>query len=88
MNHYYKAVRPDGTDFRTGTVDYASLSLTGGKLPRLPGGECCTDGVYHAADVPPTCRPKPSSVAAGRAGSLSSRVSPSRRKATSSASER
>lgn len=52
MNLYYKAVRPDGTDFYSGTVDYASLSLTGDRLPRLPGGDCCGPGVYHASDVP------------------------------------
>lgn len=26
---YYKATRPDGTDFRTGTIDYAAALRTG-----------------------------------------------------------
>jgi len=26
---FYKAIRMDGTDFRTGTVDYAALSVMG-----------------------------------------------------------
>lgn len=46
---YYKATRPDGTDFYTGTVDYAALSGTGEYLPELPGGTCCGPGVYHAS---------------------------------------
>lgn len=29
MARYYKAVRPDGTDFRTGRVDYAAALATG-----------------------------------------------------------
>ena len=49
MSTYYKAVRADGTDFRTGAVDYASLSGTDQFLPELPGGKCCGPGVYHAS---------------------------------------
>lgn len=49
MDTFYKAVRVDGTDFRTGTVDYASICGTGEWLPELPGGECCTWSVYHAS---------------------------------------
>lgn len=49
MTTYFKAVRPDGTDFYTGTVDYASLCGTGRTLPLLPGGPCCGSGVYHAS---------------------------------------
>ena len=29
MSTYYKATRPDGTDFRTGTIDYGAALLTG-----------------------------------------------------------
>ena len=29
MTAYYKATRPDGTDFRTGTVDYGAALLSG-----------------------------------------------------------
>lgn len=58
---YYKAVRPDGTDFYTGTVDYAGICGTDQTLPVLPtvpgdgwdedcgGPVCCTDEVYHAS---------------------------------------
>lgn len=49
MEMFYKAVRPDGTDFHSGTVDYASICGTGEWLPRLPGGPCCTSLVYHAS---------------------------------------
>lgn len=50
---YYKATRPDRTDFWTGTVLYAvgetvSVSLAQRKLP----AECCTGAVLHAATVP------------------------------------
>src|SRR4051812_23669043 len=52
---YYKAVRPDGTDFRTGTIDYAAAlggKVTAPSAPRKGGYECCTDGVLHASVVP------------------------------------
>ncbi|KPI09886.1 hypothetical protein OV450_3377 [Actinobacteria bacterium OV450] len=52
---YFKATRLDGTDFRTGTVDYVSLVGTGRRLALKPARErfeCCSDGVYHAADSP------------------------------------
>jgi hypothetical protein len=29
VTRYYKATRPDGTDFRTGTVDYAAALASG-----------------------------------------------------------
>jgi hypothetical protein len=29
MTTYYKATRPDGTDFRTGTIDYAAALASG-----------------------------------------------------------
>jgi hypothetical protein len=38
---FYKAVRPDGTDFRTGTVDYLT-----GDVVTCPGGR---QGEYHAS---------------------------------------
>ena len=49
MTIFYKAVRPNGRDFRTNTVDYASLCGTDESLPMLRGGNCCTSGVYHAS---------------------------------------
>ncbi len=51
MTIYYKATRPDGTDFYNGTVDYAAICGTGESLPELPGGDVCTNRVYHASDV-------------------------------------
>lgn len=53
MSTYFKAVRPDGTDFRTGTIDYAAA--LGGEpvtLPEVPEPECCTSNVLHASTVP------------------------------------
>ena len=35
---YYKATRPDGTDFRTGTIDYAA-ALAAGEVVLHPSGE-------------------------------------------------
>ncbi|MGH7240512.1 MAG: hypothetical protein ACREHG_10695, partial [Candidatus Saccharimonadales bacterium] len=51
---YYKATRPDGTDFYTGTVDYAGAvgRSVRARSPRGASYECCTDGVLHASDVP------------------------------------
>src|SRR5690606_2316851 len=51
MGKYFKAVRPNGRDFYTDSVDYAALCGTGERLPELPGGECCGPGVYHASTV-------------------------------------
>lgn len=53
MSTYFKAVRPDGTDFYTGTIDYAAA--LGGEpitLPEVPDPECCTSTVLHASTVP------------------------------------
>ena len=53
MRTYFKAVRPDGTDFRTGTIDYAAA--LGGEpitLPEVAEPECCTKDVLHASTVP------------------------------------
>lgn len=56
MKTYYKATRPDGTDFYSGTVDYAGHLETGKPLPRKSKEygyfECCSQTVYHAADTP------------------------------------
>jgi hypothetical protein len=52
---YYKATRPDGLDFYSGTVDYAGA--VGGRV-RNPSREtrasyqCCSGDVLHASDVP------------------------------------
>lgn len=53
MSTYFKAVRPDGMDFRTGTIDYAA-ALGGDPvtLPVVPGPRCCTSDVLHASTVP------------------------------------
>lgn len=55
MKTYYKATRPDGTDFYTGTVNYAGALASGKPLKRLPKveqPECCSSDVYHASDAP------------------------------------
>lgn len=53
MNTYFKAVRPDGTDFHTGTIDYAAaLGSDPITLPVVPDPECCTSDVLHASTVP------------------------------------
>lgn len=52
MGTFYKAVRPDGTDFFSGTVDYAGICGTDQTLPVLPpciDPECCSADVYHAS---------------------------------------
>jgi len=48
---FFKATRPDGTDFRTGRVEY----VVGKRVRPLPhDGErvICRPGLLHAADVP------------------------------------
>lgn len=55
MSVYFKATRPDGTDFFSGTIDYAAAIGGWVKAPGKanPGGyECCAPGVLHASDVP------------------------------------
>ena len=56
MSVYYKATRPDGTDFFSGTVDYADALATGRRLRvRTPAQDryaVCTSDVLHASDVP------------------------------------
>ena len=53
---YYKATRPDGTDFYTGTVDYAAALETGKRVKVNTSTRieytCCTGDVLHASDVP------------------------------------
>ena len=56
MTVFYKATRPDGTDFYTGLVDYAAALASGEPLPELPGGgEFPGEGWYHLATVPTEC---------------------------------
>lgn len=52
MNTYYKATRLDGTDFQTGTIDYAA-ALGGNPitLPTVDDPQCCTSTVLHASTV-------------------------------------
>ena len=53
---YYKATKPDGTDFYTGTVDYASALASGEPLPELSGDVGFPGpGWYHLATVPTEC---------------------------------
>lgn len=55
---FYKATRPDGFDFFTGTVDYAGICGTGERLPEksppLSGLDpsTATNQVYHASEEP------------------------------------
>ena len=56
MTVYYKATRPDGADFYTGTVNYAAALASGEPLPELSGdGEFPGPGWYHLATVPTEC---------------------------------
>ena len=56
MTVFYKATRPDGTDFYTGTVDYAAALASGEPLPELPGDVAFPGpGWYHLATVPTEC---------------------------------
>ncbi len=53
---FWKATRPDGTDFYTGTVDYAAALESGEPLPELSGcGEFPGGTWYHLATVPTKC---------------------------------
>ena len=53
---FYKATRPDGTDFYTGTVNYAAALASGEPTPALSGeGEFPGRGWYHLATVPTEC---------------------------------
>lgn len=52
MPIFYKATRPNGRDFYTGTVDYAGHLESGEWLPVIPSEfprECCSNTVYHAS---------------------------------------
>ena len=53
---WWKATRPDGTDFYTGTVDYAGALASGDPTPALSGsGPFPGPGWYHLATVPTEC---------------------------------
>lgn len=56
MSSYYKATRPDGTDFYTGTVDYGA-ALASGDTIRLDSDETESPGPgwLHLATVPTAC---------------------------------
>ena len=56
MSSYYKATRPDGTDFYTGTVDYGA-ALASGDTIRLDSDETEFPGPgwLHLATVPTEC---------------------------------
>ena len=56
MTIYFKATRPDGTDFYTGRVDYAAALASGEPLPELSGDvKFPGPGWYHLAAVPTEC---------------------------------
>lgn len=58
MTTYYKAVRPDGTDFRTGTIDYAAALASGGTVKHPHPGDPLTggaEGYLSAATVATDC---------------------------------
>ena len=54
--NYYKATRPDGTDFYSGTIDYAAALASGVPVvapgPERSAYEVCTSSVLHASEVP------------------------------------
>ena len=52
---FWKATRPDGTDFYTGSIDYAAALESGEPLPELSGGEFPGEGWYHVGVHPPSC---------------------------------
>jgi hypothetical protein len=53
---YWKATRLNGTDFHTGTVDYAGALASGEPLPELSGAVAFPGpGWYHLATVPTEC---------------------------------
>jgi len=56
MSSYYKATRPDGTDYYTGTVDYGA-ALASGDTIRLDSDETEFPGPgwLHLATVPTEC---------------------------------
>ena len=51
---FWKATRPDGTDFFSGTIDYAAALETGEPVtvPEVDDPRCCTGTVLHASTVP------------------------------------
>jgi len=56
MTVFYKATRPDGRDFFSGTVDYAAALASGEPLPELSGDVTFPGpGWYHLATVPTEC---------------------------------
>ena len=56
MTTYYKATRPDGTDFHTGTVDYAA-ALASGETITHPVGDITrgAESYLSVATVPTDC---------------------------------
>jgi len=55
QTRFFKATRPDGTDFYTGEVDYAAALASGQPLPELPGGEFPGTGWYHVGVQSTSC---------------------------------
>ena len=56
MTIFFKATRTGGTDFFSGSVDYAAALASGEPLPELSGdGEFPGGGWYHLATVPTEC---------------------------------
>ena len=55
QTRFWKATRPDGMDFYTGSIDYAAALHSGQPLPELPGGEFPGEGWYHVGVHPTSC---------------------------------
>jgi len=55
QTRFFKATRPDGTDFYTATVDYAAALESGEPLPELSGGEFPGTGWYHVGVQSTSC---------------------------------
>jgi hypothetical protein len=49
MTTYYKAARPNGADFATGTIDYAAALVSGKQIhhPNYPARESRDDATYY-----------------------------------------
>ena len=55
MTTYFKATRPDGRDFYTGTVDYAGALASGETLVHPSPHKRGASGYWSVATVPTDC---------------------------------
>jgi hypothetical protein len=56
MSRYFKCTRPDGTDFRTGTVNYAAALASGEPIEALDAAPANGQVCGHGLHVSPTAR--------------------------------